>query len=77
MDNDQLQQEIINLIKARLNILPQDATLSIGSFGELKKDQLIKEVENNTDIGKKIIETELEYLRLLKEGIFYGTPSSY
>lgn len=71
MNDEEKQKEIIEIVKARLATLPPDAILSIGSFGELKRDQIIKEVENNTEIGKKVVEVQLEYLRMLKEGIFY------
>ncbi|MBI3985175.1 MAG: hypothetical protein HY344_04575 [Candidatus Levybacteria bacterium] len=76
MTNKERQKEIIELVKARLSILPPDAILSVGSFGELKKDQVIKEVENNTEIGKKIVEVQMEYLQMLKKGIFYGEAAN-
>ena len=59
MTDEEKQKEIIEIVKARLSILPQDAVLSIGSFGEFKKDQIIKEVENNTEVGKKVIEEQV------------------
>lgn len=77
MNDEEKQKEIIEIVKARLAILPPDAILSIGSFGELKRDQIIKEVENNTEIGKKVVEVQLEYLRMLKEGIFYDDSSNH
>lgn len=76
MTEEEKQKEIIELVKARLSILPTNAVLSVGSFGELNKKQVIKEVEDNTEIGKKIIEVQMGYLQLLKEGIFYGEPSN-
>lgn len=77
MKDEEKQKKIIEIVKARLSTLPPDAVLSIGSLGELKRDQIIKEVENNTEIGKKVIEVQLEYLRMLKEGIFYGDASNH
>ncbi|MBU3979547.1 hypothetical protein KJ980_01700 [Patescibacteria group bacterium] len=77
MTNEEKQKEIIEIVKARLSILPADAVLSMGSFGEFKKDQIINEVENNTDVGKKVVEVQMEYLQMLKKGIFYGESSSY
>ncbi|MDP2860669.1 MAG: hypothetical protein Q8N98_03045 [bacterium] len=72
MTGEEKQKEIIELVKARLSIMPVDAVLSVGSDGEFNRDELIKEVENNTDMGKKIVEIQMQYLRLLKEGIFYA-----
>lgn len=75
MSDEQKQKEITELVKARLSVMPTDAVLSIGLFGQFKRDELIKQVENNTEVGKKIVEIEMQYLRLLKEGIFYAdTP---
>lgn len=71
------EKEIIELVKARLSVIPQEAVLSVGSYGEYKRDQLIKEVENNTEVGKKIVEIQMQYLKLLKEGIFYANTPDY
>jgi len=66
------------LIIARLEVLPTDARISIGSLGNFTRDELIIHVKKNDKIGKKITEVELEYLKLLKEGIFYEkTVSDY
>ena len=70
-DKNQKQEEIKNLVIARLEVLPSDVSISIGSQGQFTRDELIKHVEKNDKIGKKIIEVELEYLQKLKEGIFY------
>ena len=66
------------LVVARLEVLPSDVRISIGSLGSFTRDELITHVKKNDKIGKKITEVELEYLKLLKEGIFYEkTISDY
>lgn len=70
MENQvEINEEIINLIIARLKTIPKDARLSVGNNGKdtLNIEDLIKEVKNQTEIGKKIIETQLFYLRSLKD----------
>jgi len=47
MTKEEKEKEIIEIVKARLATLPQDAVLSIGSLGELKRDGVIKEVAGN------------------------------
>lgn len=64
-------KELKELIIARLEVLPADIRISIGSLGNFTRDELIIHVKKNDKIGKKITEVELQYLRLLKEGIFY------
>ena len=59
------------LVVARLEVLPSDVRISIGSLGNFTRDELIIHVKKNDEIGRKITEVELEYLKLLKEGIFY------
>ena len=75
-EKNQKQEEVKNLVIARLEVLPPDVSISIGSQGQFTRDELIVHVEKNDEIGKKIIEVELEYLTLLKEGIFYEQPAS-
>lgn len=76
MNNEELQKALQELVKARLSVLPEDATLSVGSSGDYSRNDLIKEVSNNSEIGKKFIEMEVEYIKLLKEGIYYEFPSA-
>ncbi len=65
------EQEIKNLVIARLKTLPEDKSISVGSDGDFTKDQLIQHVEDNDEIGKKVIEVEMNFLRAVKEGSFY------
>ena len=65
------EKEKRELVIARLKILPSDKKLSVGSSGDFTRDELIEHVEKKDEIGKKIVEVQMEYLRLLKEGFFY------
>ena len=67
------EQEIKQLVIERLKTLPEDTGMSIGSKGDFSRDDLILHVEQGDEIGKKIIEVELNFLRGLKEGILYET----
>ena len=66
---ESINQEIKNIVIARLETLPRDRKISIGSEGSFSKDELIEHIEKDDKIGKKIIEIEMEFLRSLKEGI--------
>ena len=63
------QEEIKKLALIRLEMLPSDKKISIGSSGEFSRDELIKRVEKGDEIGQKIIEIELEFLREFKKGL--------
>lgn len=77
MKQEEKQKDIKELIKARLSTIPADNVLSIGSFGEFTRDQILQEVEKESEIGKKMIEIQLRYLQKLKEGILYGNTSHH
>lgn len=70
-EEKKIDEELKKIVIARLEVFPSDKKISIGSVGELTKEEMIENVEKGTDIGEKIIEIELNYLRSLKEGIFY------
>ena len=61
--------EIRELVMARLSTFPSDKKICIGKYGEFTREDMIKHVSKEDEIGKKIIEIELAYLRALKQGI--------
>lgn len=65
------EKEIIDLVIARLQNLPSDKEISIGSSGEFTKEELIEHVKNDDSIGQKMIIIEMDFLRSMKEGVFY------
>jgi hypothetical protein len=70
MENQpETNEEIINLVIARLRTIPSDAKLSVGNESKdtFDAEELIEEVRNQTEVGKKIIERQLFYLRNLKD----------
>ncbi len=69
------KEEIKKLIIARLEILSSDKKISIGSSGEFSKKELIEHVKKGDEIGAKITEVQMEFLKSLKEGRFYEQDS--
>lgn len=68
---NKIDEGLKRIVIARLEVFPSDKNISIGSIGELTKQEMIENVEKETDVGEKIVEIQLNYLRSLKEGIFY------
>jgi len=60
-----ISEDIINLVIARLETIPPDVEMSVGNEGSFPIGELIKRVKKQDDIGKKIIEMQLAYLRSL------------
>lgn len=68
---NKIDEELKKIVIARLEVFPSDKKISIGSVGEFTKQEMIENVEQETEVGEKIIEIQLNYLRSWKEGIFY------
>lgn len=67
----EIQNDIKKLVLARLEMLPKDKKMSIGSSGEFSRDQMISHVKEGDEIGKKIIQIEMDFVQAFKKGIFY------
>lgn len=63
------QEEIKKLVIARLEALPSDKKISIGSKGEFTKEEIINHVKKGDSIGETMINIELEFLRAMKDGL--------
>ena len=63
-----IPDDLKDLVIARLEVLPSDKKVSIGSRGEFTKEELIECVKDGDDIGQKVAEVELTFLKALKEG---------
>lgn len=63
--------DIKELIIARLEVLPDNKSISIGSNGDFTKQELIEHVKTGDSLGRKITEIQMEYLRLLKGNFLY------
>jgi hypothetical protein len=66
---EHISEDLKELVIVRLETLPSDRKVSIGAYGEFDKEELIQHVKKGDEIGSKIVEVELEFLRALKEGI--------
>jgi hypothetical protein len=67
-----IPKEVKELILARLDVMPNNIKLSIGSYGSFSKDQLKENVEKETEIGHKIVEMQLNFLRAVSNGELYN-----
>ena len=51
------------LVKERLSSMPPEVSFSIGDFGDFTRDQLIKEVEGYTEVGKEVINMQINFIK--------------
>ncbi len=60
-----ISEDIKNLVIARLETIPSNVEISIGGEGSFTIKDLIERVKKQDNIGKKITEMQLAYLRSL------------
>lgn len=65
-----LDEEIKQLVIERLRKIPAGKKVSIGGRGNFTAEELINKVENNDEVGQKIVEIQMSFLQSLKEGLF-------
>ncbi len=58
--------EVRKLVMARLSILSADTIISLGSDGSFNRDELMNSVERQDEIGEKLAEIQMEWLRSFK-----------
>lgn len=66
---ENVSQEIVNLVVSRIEAMPPNVELSVGQGGDYTKEQLIDSVRKQDDIGRQMIDVQMEYLRSLGKGI--------
>ena len=62
-------EEVRKLVLARLSVLSSDTMISLGSEGSFTRDQLIERVEKGDEVGEKLAEIQMEWLRSFKSEI--------
>lgn len=67
---DEIEKEIVI---ERLRQAPPSVKIAFGSSSEfMARDELIEQVEKETEIGKRIVKIQLEYMKAFKKGALQG-----
>ena len=69
-------EDVKQLVLIRMETLSSHKKISIGSYGEFSKEELIQHIKDDDEIGKKMVAIEMDFLRSMKEGIFYEQYST-
>ncbi|MFH0749804.1 MAG: hypothetical protein V1917_02715 [Candidatus Gottesmanbacteria bacterium] len=67
---DELQEQIRELVIARIRTLSDDVSLSVGGE-DLKREELIEHVQKEDEIGKNLIDMQIEFLQDMASGALY------
>jgi hypothetical protein len=70
--DDELAQQFKALVLERISVMPDTMRIVVGTTEVTKKD-IIDHVESEDEVGKQMMEMELEYLRDLVSGAIYST----
>lgn len=65
-----LQEYIKGLVIARINALSKDLEISVGGEN-ITREQILKSVKEGNELGQKIIEMQLKFLRDVAKGKIY------
>lgn len=63
-----IPEDVKELVITRLEVISSEKGFSIGGEGNLTRDELIQHVRDEDEIGRKVVEVELTFLRALKDG---------
>ncbi|MEM5878202.1 MAG: hypothetical protein QXF12_04970 [Candidatus Aenigmatarchaeota archaeon] len=64
---DEIPDFFWDVVKARFERMPSHLKLVIGGVGPLEKNDIIKHIEQRDEIGKILVKTQLNYLRIIAE----------
>ena len=75
MTNEKIisEEELMRkIIIERFKAMPPNVKIALGSQGKFfGKEDILRELNENTDIGKKLVKIQFEYLKSFKEGVFF------
>lgn len=68
-NNSRIQQEIKELVIARLQTLNKDSKILLMGFDKpLSVKEIVEEVKKDSSLGKKIVEVQFRYIQMLASG---------
>jgi len=70
MDKEDVQY-IKKLVKERLSVLPPDVSFSVGNYGDFSPQDLIDEIDKNSEVGKAAIEMQINFIKKMPKLVSY------
>ncbi|MCX6815687.1 MAG: hypothetical protein NT120_02455 [Candidatus Aenigmarchaeota archaeon] len=63
-----IKDDFKEIVIKRLEAMPENVRVSMGSLGTFSREELIDNVNKNTTIGKFILEMQIKYMRSMTKG---------
>ena len=70
-DKQQLKEDMKQLAIARLKSIPSQYQISVGGGGSLTRKEAVENIENDSEIGKELVNIQIEFLRDMAQGELY------
>lgn len=61
-------EEFREIVIKRLEAMPENVRVSMGSIGTFSREDLIRNVSNNTELGQLILKMQIEYMKSMAKG---------
>lgn len=71
VSNTELYERLKQLVLERVNVMPDTLRMAVGS-DSLAKQDIVRHVQESDEIGRQVMEMELEFLRDLASGAVYA-----
>jgi len=68
MNKEKIDNDVKKLVLWRIDTIPSNFKLSIGSKGTFNKEELKEHVEKEDDIGQAIIKMQMQFIKDLSSG---------
>jgi len=69
MNKGKIPEKIKELVITKIESnMPSNLKLSIGSYGNLSKEEIIDHIKKEDDIGKQIVEAHMTFLKAVASG---------
>lgn len=69
-ENNEINEELKEVVIMRIESIPSNFKLSIGSEEGLNKEQMIEHVRKGDETGKQIINSHLSFMKAIARGEF-------
>lgn len=69
--SEAISEELKDVVIARLNLIPNNVTMSVGVDGadkEFTREELIESVKQENTVGLEVIRSQFEFLKALSTG---------
>lgn len=71
--DSKISEELKELILQRIGIMPPEFKLSIGGKGTFTKQELMDNIQRESDIGREVVNMQLNFIKAMTSGKLINT----